>query len=151
MKRFAILMLLFFTAVFHSFSQSFIKGMVKDSNGAAVAFCPLALMNAADSSIIKGNVSNENGEFIFSSLAKGAYIIKISATGFADYFSETVVVDSLSQIDLGTFSLKNSVTNLKEVSISAIRPAVEFKNGVVVLNVENNILPTGNTVLELLK
>jgi len=151
MKRFAILMLLFFTAVFHSFSQSFIKGMVKDSNGAAVAFCPLALMNAADSSIIKGNVSNENGEFIFSSLAKGAYIIKISATGFADYFSETVVVDSLSQIDLGTFSLKNSVTNLKEVSISAIRPAVEFKNGVVVLNVENNILATGNTVLELLK
>lgn len=151
MKRSALCMLLFFTAIIHSFSQSFIKGTVQDSTGAAVAYCPLALMDAADSTIIKGNVSNEDGEFTFSNPAKGSYIIKISATGFADYFSAPVTLDSLSEIDLGTLSLKNTATNLKEISVSAIKPAVEFKNGIIVLNVENNILATGNTVLELLK
>jgi hypothetical protein len=41
--------------------------------------------------------------------------------------------------------------NLKEVSIVAYKPAIEFKKGIVVMNVEDDILARGNTVLDLIK
>jgi hypothetical protein len=133
-------------------AQNYIKGVITDSTKTPVPFCAMALLNASDSSLIKGNVTNDNGEFVFEPVAKGDYLIKTANVGFLPFHSHIFKIDSLTTyINLEPIILKSSAFNLKEISISAFKPTVEFKKGVTVLNVENNLISSGNTVLELLK
>ncbi len=132
-------------------AQNFIKGTVVDSTNTPIPYCAMAILNAKDSSLVKGNVANESGEFIFENIKVGNYIVKFTNVGFKAGFSAPATVDSLSQLILPPQILKAEGITLKEVSVSAFKPTIEFKNGIVVMNVENNILSGGNTVFELLK
>ncbi|MGZ3884573.1 MAG: TonB-dependent receptor domain-containing protein [Bacteroidia bacterium] len=132
-------------------AQNFIKGTVSDSAGAPVPFCAMALMNTADSSLVKGNVTDEKGSFTFEAVKPGNYILKFSNVGFHPLWLPLPPVDSLSQLSLEPVVLKSEGINLKEISVAVFKPTIEFKKGTVVFNVENNLVATGNTVLELLK
>lgn len=150
MKKNLTLVVLICISTF-TFSQNFIKGAIADSTQAPVSYCSMALMNAKDSSQVKGNISDSVGFFIFEKVKVGDYFIKFTAVGFKAATSGTFTVDSLSQIILPSQILKTEGVNLKEVSITIYKPAIEFKKGIVIMNVENDILAKGNTVLELLK
>lgn len=127
------------------------KGTVVDSAGAPVPYCSMVLLNAKDSSIVKGNVTDEKGEFNYQSLAEGNYLLKFTNIGFGTGWSKPFSVDSTTQLTLEPQVLRAEGVVLKEVAVAAFRPTVEFKNGTVVLNIENNIISGGNTVFELLK
>lgn len=145
----ALLLLLCFSVI--SYSQNVIKGTVKDSAQNPVPFCAMALLNAKDSSLVKGNVSDSAGNFVFEKIKAGSYFIKFNNVGYKVTTSSTFTVDSLSNIELPVQTLQAVGVNLKEVSVSVIKPAIEFKKGMTVMNVENNIFTAGNTVFELLK
>lgn len=108
-------------------------------------------MNAKDSSQVKGNISDSSGFYIFEKINPGNYFIKFSAVGFKSFSTPIYTVDSLSQLTIPAQILKAEGLNLNEVSITVYKPAIEFKKGIVTMNVENDILSKGNTVLELLK
>ncbi|HWY09807.1 MAG TPA: outer membrane beta-barrel protein [Bacteroidia bacterium] len=148
-RSLTLIVLIFISTL--SFSQNLIKGTVTDSTQNVVQYCPMALMNAKDSSQVKGNISDSTGFFIFEKVKPGGYFIKFTAVNFKAATSGTFTVDSLSQITLPAQILKTEGVNLKEVSIAVYKPAIEFKKGVIVMNVENDILAKGNTVFELLK
>jgi iron complex outermembrane receptor protein len=150
MKKSLTLLILIFISTF-SFSQNFIKGSVADSTQHSVPFCALALVNAKDSNLVKGNISDSAGFFIFENLKSGNYFIKINSVGFKATATASFTIDSISQIILPAQILKTEGVNLNEVSITSYKPAIEFKKGMVVMNVENDLLARGNTVLELLK
>lgn len=150
MKKHLLLISLSLIGV-NALAQNYIKGIITDSSKAPVSFCAMTLLNAKDSSLVKGNVSNDKGEYIFESIKSGSYCIKFSNVGFKACYSPTFAVDSLSQIELAPQVLKNEGVNLKEVSVAVYKPAIEFKKGMVVMNVEDDQLAKGNTVLELLK
>lgn len=52
-------------------------------------------------------------------------------------------------VHLPPLALQPSGVNLKEVSMTAIKKVIGFKNGMTVLNVENSIMASGNTVLDI--
>lgn len=145
----ALLLLLCFSV--KNYSQNSIKGLVKDSAQNPVPFCAMALLNAKDSSLVKGNVSDSAGNFAFEKIKTGSYFIKFNNVGYKVSASPTFTVDSLSSVELPPQVLQAVGVNLKEVSVSIIKPAIEFKKGMTVMNVENNIFTAGNTVFELLK
>jgi iron complex outermembrane receptor protein len=150
MKR--LLPILFFIGLFsNSYSQNFIKGSVKDSTQNPVPFCAMALLNAKDSILVKGNVSDSVGNFIFEKIKPGNYFVKFNNVGYKVLASPVFSIDSLGQIELPTQILSSVGVNLKEISVSVIKPTIEFKKGMTVMNVENNIFTAGNTVFELLK
>lgn len=135
----------------HAVSQNTIKGHVLDSSKTDFPFVSIALLNAADSSNVKGTISDENGAYEFSNLKSGNYRLKFFAVGYAQTYSEILWVDSLSAIQVPDISLENKGVSLNEVSVTSIKKTVEFKNGMTVLNVENSIMAAGNTVLDVLK
>src|SRR5437868_2914426 len=98
MKK-SLVFLFIFISTF-SFSQNFIKGNVTDSIQGPVPFCAMVLVNANDSSTIKGNISDSVGYFIFEKVKAGNYFIKFTAVGFKAATSATFAVDSLSQITI---------------------------------------------------
>ncbi|MFL5765053.1 MAG: outer membrane beta-barrel protein [Bacteroidia bacterium] len=78
-------------------------------------------------------------------------MIKFNTAGFKTGWSQIITVDSLSQISLNPYNLKAEGVNLREISVSTMKPIIELKNGSVIMNIENNILSGGNTVFEILK
>lgn len=134
-----------------SSAQNSIKGLIQDSIQAPVSFCAVALVNAGDSSVVKGNLADEKGAYAFKDIKSGSYRLKFANVGFQSFISEIITIDSLAVMEMLPVILKNDGVNLKEVSIAAFKPNIEFKKGMVVMNVENNLLANGNTVLELLR
>ncbi len=147
-------LLLVFTACLSCVSlkaQNNISGLVTDSTGAGFPFVNIALLNAADSAQVKGTISDEQGHYDFSTIKTGTYLLKFFSVGYAVQYSQELSMDSTSTISLPPFALRSSGVNLNEVSVTAIKKVIEFKNGMTVLNVENSIMASGNTVLDILK
>ncbi|MGZ4042917.1 MAG: outer membrane beta-barrel protein [Bacteroidia bacterium] len=149
LKNYPVLILLCFGL--GSYSQNSIKGIVTDSTQSPMAFCPMVLLKASDSSQVKGNISDSVGSFIFEKVKPGIYFIKFNAVGYRSASSGTFSIDSVSKISLPTVILGAQGVNLNEVSVSVYKPTIEFKKGTVIMNVENDILARGNTVFDLLK
>jgi iron complex outermembrane recepter protein len=135
----------------NSFSQNSVKGQVIDSTKVAVPYCAMALLNSSDSSLVKGNLSDSSGFYLFEKIKAGNYFIKFNTVGYQSSSTAYFRVDSLTQLSLPPQVLTRAGVNLGEVSIAVYKPAIEFKNGMVIMNVENDLLAKGNTVLELLK
>lgn len=150
MTKISPLLVLLFISI-TSYSQNYIKGNITDSTQVPVPFSAMALLNAKDSSLVKGNISDSAGNFMFEKIKAGEYFVKFSAVGYRPSTSAVFSVDSLSQITLPSQVLKVEGVNLKEVSVAVYKPAIEFKKGMVVMNVEDDIIAKGNTVLDLLK
>src|SRR6185436_19962729 len=96
--RLAFCALLFIFCVPKIFSQNFIQGSVVDSTKSPLAFCTVALLKAQDSSVVKGNLTDEKGEFTFQKIGSGSYRVKYVNVGYKAVFSELLQVDSLSKI-----------------------------------------------------
>jgi iron complex outermembrane receptor protein len=144
---------LFFSLLLHftCISQCRIRGSVVDSLQAPVPYTPIGLLNTKDSSVYKGEISDQQGNYCFSTIQNGEYFIKITAVGYNTFYSQKINLDSTREINLPAFVLKNSGTRLNEIEVSAFKPTIEFKKGAIILNVENNLVAKGNTVLDLLK
>jgi len=132
-----------------SFSQCAVSAMVTDSLKEPVPFITVALLKE-DSSIYKGEITREKGEFCFSKVPKGNYFIRISAVGFADYLSQKIRYDSVSPATVPTIILKKRGIDLEEVSVSVIKNPIEFKGGNITVNVEDSPLAVGNSVYDLI-
>ena len=142
-----IILLLFVT--FYSFAQSpTISGVIVDGDNNAVEFANVLLLNSSDSSLVKGQVTNQYGAFEFSGVSKGAYILNSSFIGAGNIFTEVFEVESMD-IDLQTLKLVNGV-NLDEISIVAKKPFVELNADKMIVNVANSAVASGNSALEVL-
>ncbi len=134
-----------------SISQNKLEGKIADDKQQGISYCNVGLLNAKDSSVAKGTIANDNGEFFFENIAKGSYIIKATFVGYDEFLSQAIPVDSNSQLKLEAITLNSKAVNLKEVSVVAVKKTVEFKDGMIVVNVEDSPLASGNTVFDLLK
>ncbi|RZL47304.1 MAG: hypothetical protein EOP00_12340 [Pedobacter sp.] len=132
-------------------SSGKISGKLIDEKQNSIAFATLSLHLKTDSSLVKGSISNDEGKFIFEQINYGSYFLKIEALGFETKFIDGIVVNAKQlSIDLNDIILKNHTEQLNEVSIIRKKPLIERKSDQTILNINNSILATGNTALEIL-
>lgn len=149
LKKFILLLISCILSNTCTFSQCQISGKIVDPSNVAVPLAPIALMSYADSVIYKGVLTDEKGNYCFNGIKGGTYIIKISVIGFSDTYSEKIEFDSISKV-LAPIILKAGSTDLKEVAVSAIKDPIEYKNGNIIVNIEDSPLAVGNSVYDLL-
>ncbi len=136
------LLFLFFCS-FSGFSQHSVEGRVLDPARNPVAFANVILLNSEDStSVYKGAVSSENGEFLLSNIEENDYLLKISFVGFQDLLRKIEVSKDRKMSDL---FLKEDTATLNEVSINYRNPSVKREVDRLVFSVENTTLSTGNS------
>jgi outer membrane receptor protein involved in Fe transport len=135
-----------------SFAQAKIQGKVLEKADVPASFATVALLSAKDSSIIKGRVAEDNGTYIFEKVPFGKYKISITHTGFKKKFSdEFQLSDSNMEVLMPELSLQEDSKVLSEVVVKAQKSLIEQAGDRMIVNVENSILSTGNTGLEVLK
>ena len=106
-----------------------IRGKIIDSTQSPIPFATIAVLNASDSAIIKGKLADENGNFIIQPISKGLYLLQVTAIGFNPKYTNAIQIDSSSSVDLSFITLNSQGINLNEISVSAIKRTIEFKNG----------------------
>ena len=147
MVRFIIL-ILFITC---KLSSQSVAGRISDSLDVPIAYSPVALLNAKDSSIYKGTISDEKGNYIFEKADPGNYMLKFSILGFEEKVDSPFQLDSNASLDRGSIHLRNlKGVDLAEISVSTLKRSVEFKNGNITVNVENSALAAGNSAYDLI-
>jgi outer membrane receptor protein involved in Fe transport len=133
-------------------AQGKIQGKALEKVDVPASFATIALLSAKDSSIIKGRVADENGIYSFEKVPFGKYKLAITHTGFKKKYTEEFQVSevNLDQV-MPDFMLQEDSKVLAEVVVKAQKPLIEQLGDRMIINVENSVLSTGNTGLEVLK
>lgn len=121
-----------------AFSQSFqLSGKVKDDVGEPIPFASVFLLQAKDSSMVKGTSADEFGAFLVENITPGIYFLKASYIGQT---SGALPLDIRSDTKIGALIIPQQAEELDEVIVVSGRPKVERKVDRIVFNVENTVL-----------
>jgi hypothetical protein len=101
-----------------------LKGKVIEENKSPAIGAAVVLLSP-DSSFVRGEVTDTEGNFVIDNIPEKNYLLKITFLGHADLFRKLNI--SASQ-DLGTLKLKKSATQLKEVVVETKAP-IATQNG----------------------
>jgi len=126
-----------------------ISGSVEDETGFPVAFAIVSLMNADDKQLVKTEASDDNGIYVFEEIPKGKYYLEVS--GSDQNIQTGELFEALENKELPSFVLVSQAQKLNEVVVTNSRPFIESKNGVMTMNVENNLASTGSSAFEILE
>ena len=127
-----------------------ISGVVKDEKSVPLSGATVSLLQAADSSVLKLEVSKENGAFTFSGIERGQYLLSAGLVGHSTVFSSLITLGEEPMV-VADLVLVPASKDLKAVVVSARKPMIELKADKMVVNVEGTVNAIGNNVLELLR
>ena len=152
MKQTLLLLLCLWQTSFALFaaSEGSINGKILDADNEAAMYANVVLHLAKDSSMVKGAITNEDGDFQLLNIPFDKYFIEISYVGFENFNSE-IFDFKTKEKKMPTISLKTIENELGEVTVVAQRPILEMKADRMVLNVDKTINATGENGLSLLR
>ena len=132
--------------------QAQVTGSVKGTDGEAMSYVNVLVLQATDSTLVKGGLTDTEGAFSLDVDKAGSYFVKISFVGFTDLFSPTFSLEHAGfQRDLGEFILEVAIAELDEVTVTAQKIMVEQIPEGKVLNIQNSVLTKGSTALQVLE
>jgi hypothetical protein len=132
-------------------AQSKLQGIVTKDKDQPLAEATVLLLNAKDSSLVKGSLTAGKGNYAFEKVAPGNYIIAASFTGYKQAYSPLLQVGENEQKTVGAVSLSEKSGSLDAVTVTARKPLYEQKVDRMVINVASNITSAGSTVLDVLE
>jgi hypothetical protein len=121
-----------------------VTGILRDAdNNELMPFVNLAVLDSIDSTFVKGGVSNMDGVFEISGVPQGAFLLRVSAIGYENFSMNFNVSNNTN---LGTLKIKQGVTSLNEVTVTAEKPLYAMDGEKLVYNVsEDPSIQTGTT------
>ncbi len=146
---FALLGLAFLLSATAANAQK-ISGLVHEPSGEPAGYATVTLHKIADSTLVTGAFTGEDGSYEMPGIVAGKYFLKANLMGTGEASSEAFDFDGSSQT-LEPLRLVAAANQLAEVSVVARRPPVEVRADKTVLNVEGTINSTGLNALELLR
>jgi outer membrane receptor protein involved in Fe transport len=126
-----------------------LSGKVVDEKGQALPFAIVRVINSPDTTIVKSGSTNVDGEFIFDQLKDGNYRLAISMMGYKT--KKTAAFALTADLKMTSIIIEGDAKQLKEVSVQGRKPYIEHQIDKTVLNVENSIVSSGSTALEVLE
>lgn len=154
MKKPALIICYFFSLLTLLSSQNAetgIQGRIVDENQAPVVYASVALMQTADSTLVKAGYSAEDGSFLFPQLASGSYYLNVSFMGYDTYSTPRIDVRDNELTKIDPIALSPFATALGEVVVASTKPVVEVKPDKTVFNIEGSVNAIGNNALDLLR
>lgn len=135
MKTFLSL-LLFTTCLFPITAQTHMNGSVHDEkNGEGLPFVNITILNAKDSSFVKGTSSDEKGIFEFPAVSAGNYLLRLSYIGYETLYVPVELSGNEKSRNTGRLVMKPGAQVLGDAVIAAKRPMYQYENEKKVYNV----------------
>jgi hypothetical protein len=133
--------------------RGIIRGRAVDGNTQKpVEFASVALLSSADSSIVKGAITDTLGVFTINGLAEGSYIITVSSVEYQKVFKGPLVINiTQNELDLGNLALITDQKLLAEVVVRGSRPVFEQRMGNIIVNVDSKMFKTSTNAIEIMR
>ena len=128
--------------------QTVLQGSVVDSeSNAALVRATLQLYRPGkkDTTFVAGTLSDTRGNFSFSGIAAGSYLLKASFLGYQP-LTKTVSVTARRATTVGKIALKPEAIQLKEAVVTAQLPKMVIKDDTVVYNADAYSVPEGSVI-----
>ena len=121
-----------------------VVGSLRDAdNGEYLPYVNVAVLDSIDQSFVKGSITNMDGRFEINEVPQGAFLLRVSAIGYENFVLPFSVTNNT---DLGTLRIKQGVTSLNEVTVTAEKPIYAMDGEKLVYNVsEDPSIQTGTT------
>ncbi len=133
-----------------SYGQNSIGGQVQDDLGQPLSFANVLLLKASDSTLAKGTITEENGQFLLENIAQGQYMVTVSMIGFKPTATVEFNFDGSTKIMLPAIMLSEGI-ELDEVVVTSKKNLYVQKIDRMVINVASSIISSGSSVLEVLE
>ncbi|MEO5564923.1 MAG: outer membrane beta-barrel protein [Chitinophagaceae bacterium] len=149
-----VLLNIFLVSIMTQFvnAQSVIRGTVADDSGNPLSNVNVLLLHSNDSSLMKGVVSDHTGNYSFTGVGTGKYLVGFSFIGYKKaYTTDYSISSGQDNILINEIRLKAEGEQLKKVTVTAKKPLFEQKTDRLVINVRNSITSAGSTVLDVLE
>ena len=137
-------------SVFAQPATGSISGRLTDAKNKAVSYATVTLLRA-DSTVVNGDLSKEDGSFSIAGTGIGSFRIRIETIGYTTKLVSVQVTDAEPDKSLGAIQLAATENTLKEVSITGEKPVMELKVDKKVFNVEKNTTTAGGSAADVLQ
>ncbi|WP_341840289.1 TonB-dependent receptor domain-containing protein [Chitinophaga caseinilytica] len=134
-----------------TFAQSVtISGQARDaSRKTPLAFVTVTLHRAADSSLVAGTVSGDDGRFSIPAPQTGNYLLKLTVLGYATAWEQILTGRLSNFLDLGHIDLAETAGQLKEVTVTGKQAdGLNAKMDKQTYSMSANVARAGGSVLE---
>ena len=146
----SLLTILLFSLIYNTHAQSNIKGKLQSTDGSSISFGNVILFSSSDSSMVKAESTNEEGEFNIINIAVGNYFLRATFVGFPDLIKTNIQIESGETKNLETLTFEGQ-NELEEVTVIIKRDIVEVKPDRTIFNVEGTINAVGSDAISLLR
>jgi iron complex outermembrane recepter protein len=126
-----------------------IVGTIQDEQGGPIAYSSVALLKAQDTSLVKVELSDDAGNFRYTHISSGTYLIRSSYLGLQDYFSTPFVINADTKLPI--FTMRGDKNELDEIVVTGQRALVEIKPDRTTFNVQGTINSAGENAINLLR
>ncbi|HYK45237.1 MAG TPA: TonB-dependent receptor [Parafilimonas sp.] len=148
---FFILFSFFICASARAQQNATISGKVTASEKPVEA-ASIALLKIKDSSTVKVEVTDKQGNFQFENIKPGNYLVQADVLGYKKIFTPSFQVSNTnSTVHLDEIKLTEELKELMAVNVTANRPLIENKADKTVVNVDASPTNSGLTALEVLE
>ena len=126
-------------------------GQIIDAKGNPVAYATVTVLRA-DSSVVNGDLTKEDGSFDISGLAFGNYLLRVNILGFREHMVDRVVLDAEKpNLKLGKITITATAQRLDEVQIVGQQNQMQMQVDKKTFNVDKNITATGGSATDVLQ
>lgn len=132
-------------------SAGVITGTVIDQQKQPVEFATITLLKASDSSLVKGEFTDQSGTFVFEQVNEGSYIITVAGVGFETHaIKEVALNNNILRVELGTITLMPVANELNGVTVVAEKPMIQHEHDKMILNISESSIAAGGSVMDAL-
>lgn len=151
-RRVRLAVLLLLMPLFAAAQRVTLTGTVTDAADASpLPGTSVVLLSPKDSSQVTGISTDENGKFRIPAVKAGKYIVRLTFVGYVTLWKDITLAKGKKETDLGTLSLRENASMMKEAEVVASVAQVEMKADTFVYNADAYRLPEGSALEELVK
>lgn len=148
MKKFTVLAIQFFLSL-SLYAQYSIKGTVVDDKQKPAVLATVLLLLPIDSTLLQSTLTDKAGNYQFTGLSAGPYLITVQMVGHQKSYSRISVENGATEVE--TIQLHTASIMLSDIVVSSSKPFLEQKADKLVVNIETSATASGSNALEILK
>lgn len=129
-----------------------VDGRVLNEEGQPVPFANVLLLNAYDSTLVTGSLTEVDGVFHLDAKLNGSFVLSIKVIGYESWYSHNFTNDeNQSTISFGELTLSEYTEILDGIQVLAQKLPYEQTMEGTTINVESSMMSTGSTALQLVE
>ena len=151
MKRVLILLFLVGAAI-NDIVAGNVKGKVVDKAKQPIEFVNLSVYKKGQKNLIKGTISDLEGNFNIDGLGDGTYTLSVSYMGYVSVNRDfTLSAQNNHSVNLHSIILQEDSKTLQEVNVVAQKSSMKLDIDKKVFNLDQNLAAVGGSASEALE